>query len=438
MGMKDSGIEWIGEIPEEWKVKKIKYVSNLYTGNSISDDEKGCYEDSEEAFPYIATKDVSAEDSSIDYKNGMYTKRNDHSFRIAPENSTLMCIEGGSAGKKIAKTNRKVSFVNKLCCFNAKKINANYLYMYLKSEAFKEEFNQHISGLIGGVSQTELKSFYILLPMEEEQKLIADFLEDKVEKIDDILADLNKQVEILEKYKKSLITEIVTNGLNPNVAMKDSGIDWLGEIPSNWEMSKIGYLGTLQNGISKGAEFFGTGDPFVSYSNVYNNILLPEEVEGLLDSTKSEQYLYSVKENDAFFTRTSETIEEIGFSSVCKKTIPKSTFAGFLIRFRPNTNRLNMNYAKYYFRAEMLRAYFVKEMMIVTRASLGQNLLKELNVLLPPSKEQQEIADFLDKKCGQIDELIRDKKTQIEKMEGYKKSLIYEYVTGKKRVKGVE
>jgi type I restriction enzyme S subunit len=163
---------------------------------------------------------------------------------------------------------------------------------------------------------------------------------------------------------------------------------------------------------------------------------LPVFIEGLIESTKSEKFLYSVKAGDAFFTRTSETIEEIGFASVCETTIDQATFAGFLIRFRPTTNELNMKYAKYYFRSDMLRTFFVKEMMIVTRASLQQSLLKNLFVLLPPYAEQQKIADYLEKKCAKIDKLISEKQESIRTMQDYKKSLIYEYTTGKKRVKG--
>ena len=126
------------------------------------------------------------------------------------------------------------------------------------------------------------------------------------------------------------------------------------------------------------------------------------------------------------------------FWKIHHKTIEDATFAGFLIRFRPNTGELEPIFSKYYFRAEMLRKYFVKEMMIVTRASLGQNLLKNLPVLIPPREEQIAIGEFLDEKCAEIEAIIQDKQRQLEKVRSYKKSLIYEYVTGKKRVKEVQ
>ena len=120
--LKNSGVQWIGNIPTEWEINKIKNVANVYTGNSISDDDKSLYSDKEDAFPYIATKDINIIDNTIDYENGMYTKVKDKKFKIAYTSDTLLCIEGGSAGKKIARLNQNVSFVNKYSLFQVLKI----------------------------------------------------------------------------------------------------------------------------------------------------------------------------------------------------------------------------------------------------------------------------------------------------------------------------
>jgi type I restriction enzyme S subunit len=138
-----------------------------------------------------------------------------------------------------------------------------------------------------------------------------------------------------------------------------------------------------------------------------------------------------VKEGDVFFTRTSETIDEIGLSSTCFKTIKNAVFAGFLIRFRPHENLLFNGFSRYYFRSLIPRIHFVKEMNLVTRASLSQELLKSLPVCLPGLKEQKEIATYLDSKVGQIDSSIDLIEKTIEKISEYRKSIIYEAVTGK-------
>ena len=213
--------------------------------------------------------------------------------------------------------------------------------------------------------------------------------------------------------------------------MKNSGVEWLGEIPKDWEVKRLRFLGKLQNGISKSSDSFGYGYPFVSYSNVYRNIELPQIVEGLVNSTEEERKIYSVEEGDVLFTRTSETVEEIGFASTCMKTIYNSTFAGFLIRFRPNYKGLYKGFYKYYFRCDLNRKYFVKEMNLVTRASLSQNLLNNLSVVLPKYEEQVEIYNALELKVSYINLSINKLKYQIEKLKEAKQSLISEAVTGK-------
>ena len=157
--MKDSGIEWIGTIPNDWHICKFKNSVHIYNGNSIKDENKINYDDPCDAIPYIATKDIALESHIIDYNNGMYTKKEDNAFKVAPQYSILLCIEGGSAGRKIGFVNQDVSFINKLCCFYSESMNNKYLFYLMQSSAFTEEFKLSLSGMIGGVSVNELKEF---------------------------------------------------------------------------------------------------------------------------------------------------------------------------------------------------------------------------------------------------------------------------------------
>ena len=429
--IKDSGIEWIGAIPNDWNICKFKNSVNIYNGNSIKDENKMNYDDPCDAIPYIATKDIALESHTIDYNNGMYTKKEDKAFKVAPQHSILLCIEGGSAGRKIGFVNQDVSFINKLCCFYSKSMDNKYLFYFMQSSAFTEEFKLSLSGMIGGVSVNELKEFPLLIPNFGEQQLISNYLDKKCAELDAIITSKEKTNALLKERRQSIIYEAVTKGLDPTVSMKDSGFEWIGTIPSTWKIRKLRYLGSCSNGISKAGEFFGSGSPFVSYGDVYKNMELPREVSGLIETTAEEQQLYSVEEGDVFFTRTSETIEEVAISSTCMQTIENATFAGFLIRFRPNTELLTKEFSKYYFRSEMHRFFFVKEMNLVTRASLSQDLLKKLPVLLPPVEEQKRIASYLDNECSNIDELIATNESTIEKLKEYRQSVIYEAVTGK-------
>lgn len=210
---------------------------------------------------------------------------------------------------------------------------------------------------------------------------------------------------------------------------KDSGVQWLGEIPSHWECVRLKNLGTCQNGVSKGGDYFGEGFPFVSYSDAYKNIVLPTTVQGLARSSEDDRVAYSVEKGDVLFTRTSETIDEIGFASTCLETIKDSVFAGFLIRFRPNTCSIIPEYYKYYFRSMHLRKFFTKEMNIVTRASLSQQLLGQLKVLIPSINEQKSISLYLDRKCNELDEWLSKKQMEVEHLLELKQRIIADAVT---------
>ena len=236
--MKDSGVKWIGKIPSDWEISKFKYVSELYTGNSIKDTEKDNYLDEENAYPYIATKDISIDYNTINYRNGMYTKISDKNFRVANTNSILLCIEGGSAGRKISYLNHDVSFVNKLCCMKPNKIQNKFQYHYCNSDIFKNEFSLNISGLIGGVSVNALKNFLIVTPKINEQEKIANFLDEKTSQFNLIISKKEELIQRLEEAKKSLISEVVTGKVKvvktddgyelvnrSSEEMKDSGVE---------------------------------------------------------------------------------------------------------------------------------------------------------------------------------------------------------------------
>ena len=312
----------------------------------------------------------------------------------------------------------------------------NYL---CQTPQFQKELRKYANGILEirlRVSCDNILKRSIAIPNLEQQNKIVSLLNEKISCIDSLIDTENNQISRLKDYKEALITETVVRGLDRSAGFKDTGIEWIGSIPENWNICRVKNIGFTQNGISKSAVYFGSGFPFLSYGDVYKNYRLPEKGSGLIESTEAERKSFSVKTGDIFFTRTSETIEEVGFSSVCFQDIPDAVFAGFLIRLRPyNPESIILNnYAKYYFRANLLRKYLVKEMNLVTRASLSQELLGAMSVIVPPKDVQKKISDFLDVKCEAIEKIISIKKQKIESLNAYKKSFIYEYVTGKKEV----
>lgn len=425
---RDGGIEWIGEIPEHWKLERLQWhISEIKESNKP--------EKSRQVLSLTNKRGV------IPYEEkgaqGNVAKEDYSQYKLAYPGTIVansMNILIGSVGRcdyfgcvspvyYVYKPNEgeNIDFIN---------------YMF-QMERFQKELRRYANGILEirlRVSSDGILKREMAFPPLDEQASIVSFLDQKCAQVDILTANVQAQIEKLKSYKQSVITEVVTKGLDPTVPMKDSGFDWIGSIPAHWEKLRVKYIGDTQNGISKGGEYFGSGYPFVSYGDVYKNMELPHAVVGLVESTDAERENYSVKKGDIFFTRTSETIEEVGFSAVCTETIDDATFAGFLIRLRPFNDAMTTQYAKYYFRGEHIRRYLVKEMNLVTRASLGQGLLKAMTVLIPPHEEQVAIAEYLDDKCSQIDRLIAIKQAKIEKLEQYKRSLIYEYVTGKKEV----
>ena len=196
----------------EWRKARLKDVAVIYTGNSISDKSK--YQSAGEAYPYISSKDISLGTGVVDYDNGMYTPFSEIDFRIAPTNSVLLCIEGGSAGKKVAIVDREVSFVNKLCCFNTMHFNPQFLYFYMKSSQFFSEFKKNMTGLIGGVSKAALRQTSIPFPEIEAQALAVEDIDVKYRSIQNVISEITKKISLLHEYRTRLISDVVTGKID--------------------------------------------------------------------------------------------------------------------------------------------------------------------------------------------------------------------------------
>ena len=413
--MKCSGVPWIGNIPVDWQLVSVKRLFSIGRGRVIAQTEL-----EETGYPVYSsqTKD-----------NGClgYIDTYDYDY---PQ--LTWTTDGANAGSIFLRTGY-YNCTNVCGTLNPTDVLVNLRYQKYALEHIA--YNERRIDTNGyKIMNNEMAIIKTLLPPLNVQHQIADYLDTKCAQIDTIIAREQSVIEKLQEYKESIINEAVTKGVDIQVEFKPSGYDFIGDIPKSWKLLKVRYLGLLQNGISKSGNYFGHGMPFISYKDVYSSFVIPNQLDGLIESTKEEQEKYSVQSGDIFFTRTSETIDEIGISSVCKKTILYATFSGFLIRLRLINNIVSPDWAKYYFRSNHLRAYFVKEMNLVTRASLSQELLKSLPILIPSQEEQNKIIKYLDEKCNTIDSIILKKQALIDKRIEYKKSLIYEVVTGKKEV----
>lgn len=422
---KNSGVYWLGEVPKHWKVEKFAYHFVSGMGETILATEL-----SDAGIPvYSATQ----EDKWFGFveKAGLLLEAGD----------IVIPARGNSIGHvKLVK--QKSTTTQTTIYSKAIRKNRNeprFVKYFL--EGNRKTLFEYDQTAIPQITVSQVSKNKIVIPPKIEQEIIANYLDRETGKIDSLIAKKNEFIERLKEKRTALISQVVTKGLPPeevqklgipiNTKTKPSGIAHIGDIPAYWNVKPLRYLGKTQNGISKEGAAFGTGFPFVSYGDAYRDFSLPASVAGLVESTEEERRIFSVLRGDIFFTRTSETVEEIGLASTCTSTIEDAAFAGFLIRFRPLPNILDVGFSKYYFRAEIHRRFFVKEVNIVTRASLSQDLLKKLPVLIPPKDEQKLIAEYLDDKTSQIDLLIQKTELAVEKLGEFRSSLITSAVTGK-------
>lgn len=425
--MKYSGIKWIGNIPDNWSVTRSKFVVDLYTGNSIKDEEKDLYTNQENADLYISSKNINADDQTLILDDVLYVNKNDDSFVRANPGDILMCIEGGSAGRKKTLLKRTVAFVNKLCCFHPFGISNEYLFSVLQSPHYEGEFNLNMTGLIGGVTKAKLANFYYPLPPIVEQKKIASFLNKKTAEIDYLISNEKDQITKLKEYRQSIIYSTVLNGLDKDTALKDTGVDWIGKIPEKWDICRIKDAFILNNERTDETDLENVN--LISLYTDKGVVQHGDLVETTGNRAVTAEGYKIVRENDIVVNIILCWMGAIGMSSYNGVTSPAYDI------YNPKPN-INSKYYHYLFRTDCFNGEcfrYGRGIMLMRWRTYSPEFLS-ISIPRPSKSVQDQIADYLDKKCDEIDHAIRLKEEKIELLQQYKKSVIFEYVTGKKEV----
>ena len=445
--MKPSGIDWIGEIPCSWNIKRIKYLARLkgrIGWQGLTSDE---YTD---VGPFLITG-VDFSDGGINWESCVHIT--EERWAEAPEihikNGDLLITKDGTVGKvAIVENLQGKASLNSgvLLIKTSDEYSKKFLYWALLSEEFWTWFRLKNAGnsTIIHLYQNDFAEFSYTFPGITEQNAIADFLDKECAQIDSIVADLEKQIALLQQYKKSLITETVTKGLDKSVPMKDSGVEWIGEIPVGWELSRIKYLtdnhhpypiGDGDHGMIKADDYLTEGIPYIrvlnltwgSGLNLENLVFISKEMNSLIKNSE-------LKPNDILIAKTGATI---GKTAIVPDSLPVSNTTSHVGKI----TLANVHDAKYFYYV-MTSSIVQKQIQDIsamqsTRPELGIEGLKNLILTVPPFDIQQHIARFLDDHCAKIDRVLHEKGKQLSVIKQHKKSLIYEYVTGKKRVKEV-
>ena len=426
--MKDSGIEWVGEIPEKWTKDKVIRLFNIIgsgtTPKNITSD-----------FPcvnWIQSGDINGSLIS-DCKNNISKSivSQYSALKIYAAPFIVIAMYGASVGNiSISLIN---GCVNQACCVLSTSIcNLNYAFYAIKSSQ-----NYLVRKAIGGgqpnINQDTIKQLWLPLPALPEQERIAAFLDAECAEIDAVLEKTRASIEEYKKLKQAVITQAVTKGVRGDRPMKDSGIEWIGEIPVEWEIRKIfraiNKVGDIDHympdSVDDGIPYLMTGDLQEKLSDV--NLKSCKKVsfqDYEILSTKIK-----VNKGDVIFARYAT------IGTVCLVDTEDNILVSYAcLIIKPNLSLLCGEFLFYYLKSTAFLEEIKQYIKANTQANVGLDSVTKAKIALPSVQEQQEIVDYLRDKCKKIDELIAKKQQYLTEIENYKKSLIYEYVTGKKEV----
>ena len=445
--MKDSGIQWLREYPANWNLIKIKY----------------CLKERVEKNNPVRTTDIlslTAKQGVIPYDQkeggGNKPKEDVSAYRLAYPGDIVMNsmnILSGSVGlsnyfgcvspvyymlRPIDKS-EDVRFYNYI--FQSTVFQRS-LYGLGNGILIKESGNGKLNTIRMRIPIDKFGGLFIPVAPIQEQKHIADFLDAKCTEIDALTADIQTQIDTLEQYKRSVITEAVTKGLNPDVEMKDSGIEWIGKIPVSWSFPKITHIldyshpypiGDGDHGSIKSTEYKDEGIPFIRVQNLgFATELNLENIVYISESQNETIKNSSLFPGDVLFAKTGATIGKVG---IVPKEIQIANTTSHVGKITVSRD-INSKFVFYVLASYVgYKQFWDIAAQKSTRPELSIDEIKTIHVLLPQTIEEQiEIVAYLDAKCIQIDGAIQNKKEQLVTLDEYKKSLIYEYVTGKKEV----
>ena len=410
--MKDTDILYIGIVPDKWNKSKI---GSIYVIRNVKVSDKDYPPLSVTMKGILPQLETAAKTNAHDDRK--LVKKGDFVINSRSDRR-------GSCG--ISDRDGSVSLINLVLQPEINMDNSFYNWFF-HTDTFAAEFYRWGHGIVDDLWTTtwqDMKNIEIIVPPLEEQKAIADFLDQKCGEIDEISGLIEKQIETLENYKKSVITETVTKGLNQEATLVDSGIQWIGEIPLGWDKLKVkdGFTRKKAKALQLDPVVLSLARSGVKIRDISTN-------EGQLAAS---YYEYNPVAIDDMLLNPMDL--QSGANCSISKVEGVISPAYVNLRYKKG---FNPRYYDYYFKIQYWSFAFFsygKGVSFDNRWTLNEDTLMRLPLIVPPLEEQKAIADFLDQKCGEIDEIIADKKTQLENLSLYKKSLIYEYVTGKKEI----
>ena len=416
--MKNMNIEWIGNIPNNWEVKPIGT----------------CFKERNEKVSDYDWKPLSVTKQGVvkQLENAAKSDAHDARKKVCKDDFVINSRSDRKQSCGISQYDGSVSLIN--IVLENRRLNPKFVNYLLKNYGFAEEFYRYGSGIVADLWSTnyqKMKKIMIPIPPKEQQEKIAEFLDSKVKKIDDVIEKTKETIEDYKKYKHLIITQTVTKGVNKNVKYKNTNINGIDKVPVHWNLIYLKYVTDFQEGPGiMGTDFKTEGVPLIRISGMKSNIvnlkgcnyLEPEKVE------KKWKH-FRLQEDDVVISASAS----MGIAAIVKKEAVNCIPYTGLIRF-PKNNKIHHMFLKYFL---ISNAYMEQINMQKTGALIqhyGPTHISKVKIAMPPMHEQVEIANYLESKCEKIDFLIINNQKIIDDLEQYKNSLIYEYVTGKKEV----
>lgn len=409
---KDSGVEWIGEIPEHWKLARISYLYDFRNTKVSAADYPALSVTMQGIVPQLES---AAKTQDID--NRKLVLKGDFVINSRSDRR-------GSCG--ISELDGSVTLISNVLAPKAgTKLNRSYYSYLFKSEGFADEFYKVGSGIVDDLWSTnwgKMKNIQICIPSLEDQIKIGAFLDRKTSEIDSLIQKTEMSIELLQEYRKSVISEAVTKGLDPNVPMKDSGVEWIGEIPKDWDVARI-------KSIVRSVDEESIDVPL--------HAIMLEDIQSWTGKLISESDPNNIESNSRSFIRGDILFSKLRPYLAKAITAPfDGVCSGELLVLR---STVLVHKFLFYF---LLSFGFIDEINAATYGAkmprANWNIVGLTFLSYPEKEEQIAIAEYLDAKTVEIDSLIEKKKQLVEKLQEYRKSLISECVTGKVKVPGVE
>ena len=425
--MKDSGVAWIGKIPHCWNTSKLKYLGQYINGYAFKPEEWGS-----KGVPIIRIQDLTGSNDNPNYFEGQIDKK------YWVENGDIFISWAATLDAFI--WNKGNGWLNQhifKAVPNRRIINYDFFFWMIK-ESMKNMNNDNKHGIfMQHVTLSVFNNFTIPMPPLAEQERIAAFLDAECAEIDAVSEKTRASIEEYKKLKQAVITQAVTKGVRGDRPMKNSGIEWIGDIPAEWRKTQLRHCAAIKSGITLGKKYEKTDSlverPYLRVANVQDGYV-DLSVLTTIEVTQDEDLKYRLRAGDVLMTEGGDR-DKLGRGCVWHGEIEPCLHQNHIFAVQTSKDTLLPEFLEYLTVSDVGRSYFdVTAIKTTNLACTSSSKVLSFTIPLPSVEEQAEIVEALNTKCAGIDALVAKKQQYLTEIENYKKSLIYEYVTGKKEV----